>query len=149
MSYILEMIREKKKQKQNDLSNLEQEFERLNISRNTLIMELKDLEINSLNQEEQLIQLNQELDLLEDTLLDLVGYLMKSCDELSVLVSELRPSKNEKKKKNLKKKTRENSKIQEESLSSDIENIKKMINFLMNEYKKTIENKKKDIKEGV
>lgn len=149
MSYILERIREKKKQKQKDLNYYEIEYLKLNESRNQLIMELRDLEISSIEFETQLELLNTELDLLEDTLLDLVNYLTKSCKELSALVSELKPSKSAKKKqKTSKKKKRPNSKVQEESLESDIENIKRMVDFLMSQYKKEIENKKKEKSKG-
>lgn len=149
MSYILERIREKKKQKQKDLNYYEIEYLKLNESRNQLIMELRDLEISSIEFETQLELLNTELDLLEDTLLDLVSYLTKSCKELSALVSELKPSKSAKKKqKTSKKKKRPNSNVQEESLESDIENIKRMVDFLMSQYKKAIENKKNDIQKS-
>lgn len=149
MSYILERIREKKKQKQKDLNYYEIEYLKLNESRNQLIMELRDLEISSIEFETQLELLNSEMDLLEDTLLDLVNYLTKSCEELSALVSELKPSKSAKKKqKSAKKKKRPNSKVQEESLESDIENIKRMVDFLMSQYKKAIENKKKETIKG-
>lgn len=43
---------------------------------------------------------------------------------------------------------RPNSKVQEESLDSDIENIKRMVDFLMSQYKKIIENKKKETIKG-
>lgn len=43
---------------------------------------------------------------------------------------------------------RPNSKVQEESLDSDIKNIKRMVDFLMSQYKKGIENKKKETTKG-
>jgi len=142
MSRTLELIREKKKQRANDLSYFEQEFETLNVFNNQLVLELKNYELNRIEQDKILNSLSQELDLLEDTLIDLVDYLVKSSDELTALIDAKRPLKREKK---LNKKkdslTRERPHIDKDDLDYDIKNIKKMVGFLMSEYKKQLQKK--------
>jgi len=137
MNKISEIMKMKKEKEISDQLVLQ----KLKTNNNELIKLLKVSEQETTQLEKQLQELTVNSDLQETILIDLFSFLEKSFDRFTVTKEKTKSEQTLKKEQKLKSKMKNKSdkkKLKDLDINDDIKNIKTMINYLLDQFERTV-----------